>query len=322
MPEVRRFCDVLTVLRNGKDIGTSRVDAISDDEVIKMIIGRSLAATFPPRKPPRPATGAPALAGRHLCTGGRLADASFALAPGEVLGIAGLQGMGQLELFLACFGMTRLQSGSIEVDGKPILLASPRDAVRANIGISLVPEDRKTEALFLKLDGLSNMSLPVIDRFTRFGFIDKAAEREAVGRVLDRVQVQPRALYTRISAFSGGNQQKMAIGKWLLAESRTLLMYDPTRGVDVGTKHELYMLIRDFADAGGAVLFYSTEIAELVNLCDRVLVMYGGRVVRELSNSAISEEGIMRAALGETHDEAAKNGAVARPATVAAGSMH
>jgi ribose transport system ATP-binding protein len=322
MPEVRRFCDVLTVLRNGKDIGTSRVDAISDDEVIKMIIGRSLAATFPPRKPPRPATGAPALAGRHLCTGGRLADASFALAPGEVLGIAGLQGMGQLELFLACFGMTRLQSGSIEVDGKPILLASPRDAVRANIGISLVPEDRKTEALFLKLDGLRNMSLPVIDRFTRFGFIDKAAEREAVGRVLDRVQVQPRALYTRISAFSGGNQQKMAIGKWLLAESRTLLMYDPTRGVDVGTKHELYMLIRDFADAGGAVLFYSTEIAELVNLCDRVLVMYGGRVVRELSNSAISEERIMRAALGETHDEAAKNGAVARPATVAAGSMH
>jgi ribose transport system ATP-binding protein len=193
--------------------------------------------------------------------------------------------------------------------------------VRANIGISLVPEDRKTEALFLKLDGLRNMSLPIIDRVTRFGFIDKAAEREAVGRVLDRVRVEPRALYTRISAFSGGNQQKMAIGKWLLAESRTLLMYDPTRGVDVGTKHELYMLIRDFADAGGAVLFYSTEIAELVNLCDRVLVMYGGRVVRELTSSDISEEGIMRAALGETGGEAAKNAAAGRP-IAAAGGVH
>jgi ribose transport system ATP-binding protein len=315
MPEVRRFCDVLTVLRNGKDIGTSKVDAISDDEVIRMIIGRSLASTFPPREPPRAASATPALAAHHLCTGGRLADASFALSQGEVLGIAGLQGMGQLELFLACFGMAQLQSGKLEVDGKPISLASPKDAVRANIGISLVPEDRKTEALFMKLDGLRNVSLPIIDRFTRFGLIDTEAEREAVGRVLDRVQVQPRALYTRISAFSGGNQQKVAIGKWLLAESRTLLMYDPTRGVDVGTKHELYVLIRDFAKAGGAVLFYSTEIAELVNLCDRVLVMYGGRVVRELAAGEISEEGIMRAALGE------KNGA-AEKQVAAAGGLH
>jgi ribose transport system ATP-binding protein len=133
--------------------------------------------------------------------------------------------------------------------------------------------------------------------------------------VLDRVQVQSRALYTRISAFSGGNQQKVAIGKWLLADSRTLLMYDPTRGVDVGTKHELYVLIRDFAKAGGAVLFYSTEIAELVNLCDRVLVMYGGRVVRELAAGAISEEAIMRAALGE------KNGTPEKQ-LAAAGALH
>lgn len=317
MPEVRRFCDVLTVLRNGKDIGTSRVDAISDDEVIRMIIGRSLASTFPPREPSKAAAKSPALAATNLSTDRRLVDASFALAHGEVLGVAGLQGMGQLELFLACFGMARLRSGHIEVEGKRVSLASPKDAVRANIGISLVPEDRKSEALFLKLDGLRNVSLPIIGRFTRFGLIDTEAEREAVGRVLDRVQVHPRALYTRISAFSGGNQQKVAIGKWLLAESRTLLMYDPTRGVDVGTKHELYVLIREFAKAGGAVLFYSTEIAELVNLCDRVLVMYGGRVVRELVEGGITEEAIMRAALGETNG-AVGNGALAR----AAGGSH
>jgi len=200
--------------------------------------------------------------------------------------------------------------------------------LRATIGISLVPEDRKTEGLFLKLDGRSNTSMPVIDRFARFGIIDAAAETRAVAEVLDHVQVHPRALYTRaglidigaerqavartfdlvqvdrralwtrVGALSGGNQQKIAIAKWLLAESRILLLYDPTRGIDVGTKHELYLLMRRYASAGGAILFYSTEIPELVNLADRVLVMYGGRAVREIGAETLSEEAIMRAALG------------------------
>jgi ribose transport system ATP-binding protein len=299
MPEVRLFCDSLTVLRNGKNIGSSAVGAVSDEEVIRMIIGRSLAATFPPKGTAR-RDGTTALSGHHLKSAGRLTDASFDLAHGEILGIAGLQGMGQLDLFRACFGLTPLVGGEIRVDGRPVTLASPRDAVRANIGISLVPEDRKSEGLFLKLDGRANTSMPVIDRFAKFGIIDGKRETEAVSRVLDHVQVDRRALHTPVGAFSGGNQQKIAIGKWLLAESRILLMFDPTRGVDVGTKHELYGLIREFADAGGAVLFYSTEIAELVNLCDRVLVMYGGRVVRELGGDDISEENIMRPALGET----------------------
>jgi ribose transport system ATP-binding protein len=298
------------VLRNGKDIGSSAVGAVSDEEVIRMIIGRSLAATFPPKSSAR-AVGAPALSAHGLKTAGRLSDASFELAHGEILGIAGLQGMGQLDLFRACFGMAPLVAGEIRVDGKAVTLASPQDAVRANIGISLVPEDRKSEGLFLKLDGRANTSMPVIDRFARFGVIDGKAETAAVSRVLDHVQVHPRALYTRAGAFSGGNQQKIAIGKWLLAESRILLMFDPTRGVDVGTKHELYVLIREFAEAGGAVLFYSTEIAELVNLCDRVLVMYAGRVVRELDGEDISEENIMRAALGEAGSGAPAAGGVA-----------
>lgn len=299
MPEVRRFCEYLTVLRNGKDVGSGRVDEISDDEVIRMIVGRSLASTFPPRISTVRPGGVPALAAHDISTHGRLANASFALAEGEVLGIAGLQGMGQLDLFLGCFGVKRLRSGRLEIFGKEVRLVSPRDAVKANIGISLVPEDRKTEALFLKLDGRRNVSLPVIDRFTRFGLIDGRAEIKAVGRVLDTVQVHSRAIYSRVSAFSGGNQQKIAVAKWLLAESRTLLMYDPTRGVDIGTKHDIYLLIRDFAKAGGSVLFYSTEIPELVHLCDRVLVFYDGRIVRELAGDAIAEETIIRAALGE-----------------------
>ncbi|MGH7122014.1 MAG: sugar ABC transporter ATP-binding protein [Acetobacteraceae bacterium] len=296
--EVRRFCDRLTVLRNGESIGTAEVAAISDDAVIRMIIGRSLAAAFPNR-PANRRPGAAMLRVDHIATAGKLNDASFSLAGGEILGIAGLQGMGQHELFLACFGMAPLTAGHLFVDEREVVLASPRDAIRKHIGISLVPEDRKTEGLFLKLAGRFNVSLPVAHRFAHFGVIDTALETKAVARALAQVEVHPRALYTPAGAFSGGNQQKLVIAKWLLAESRILLLFDPTRGVDVGTKYQIYLLMRAFADAGGAILFHSTEIPEIVNMSDRVLVMYAGRTVAGFAGAAIEEEAIMRAALGE-----------------------
>ena len=296
--EVRAFCEYLTVLRNGAHIATARTDDVEDDEVIRMIIGRSLAHAFPPRPDPDRALGPEVLAASDVASGDRLKGVSFSLHEGEILGVAGLQGMGQLELFLTTFGMAEPVSGQFAVDGEPIAITSPVDAVQADIGISLVPEDRKTEALFLKLNGLHNASLPVIGRFTRFGLVDIAAETKAVSAVLDQIGVESRALWTRVGAFSGGNQQKIAIAKWLLAESRVLLLYDPTRGIDVGTKHELYELMRAFADAGGAILFYSTEIPELVSLADRVVVLYGGRVAEELEARELSESAIMRAALG------------------------
>ena len=297
--EVRRFCNQLTVLRNGRSIGTAAVDELQDDEVIRMIIGRSLASTFPPRPATAP-EGAPVLQAAGLTTAGKLRGAGFTLRGGEILGIAGLQGMGQQELFLACFGVAPLTAGTLVVDGRKVVLASPRDAIRDGIGISLVPEERKTEGLFLKMSGRFNVSLPIARRFTRLGVIGTHAETQAVADVLKRVEVHPRALYTAASAFSGGNQQKLVMAKWLLAGSRILLLFDPTRGVDVGTKHQIYVLMRDFADAGGAILFHSTEIPELVNMCDRVLVMYEGRLVAELAGGGIEEEAIMRAALGET----------------------
>lgn len=306
MQEVRRYCDTLSVLRNGKHVGTFPSTDISDDQVIQLVIGRSISSAFPAKGPDRRAGAkAPALAGKGLSVGSRLQDVSFELWPGEILGVAGLQGMGQLELFLGLFGVDPFTGGTVEIDGERVTLASPQDAVKAHIGISLVPEDRKTEALFLKLTGGLNVSLPVIGRFARHGLIDTEAEHRAVDRVLDRLQVHPRALYTRSGAFSGGNQQKIAIGKWLLAESRVLLLFDPTRGVDVGTKREIYVLAREFADAGGSALFYSTEVPELVNLCNRVLVMYRGRVVDELYGDAIDEETIMRGALGDMAARAA-----------------
>ncbi len=296
--EVRAFCDSLTVLRNGRHIATQRIDQVADDEVIHMIIGRSLAHAFPPRPGADRQLGPDVFAAEQIATAHRLDGVSFTLRQGEILGVAGLQGMGQLELFLACFGMGELERGALSVDSEPIALTSPVDAVKADIGIALVPEDRKTEALFQKLNGWHNVSLPIIDRFTRFGLIDSDREQRAVGAVLARVEVEQRALWTRVGAFSGGNQQKIAIAKWLLAESRIFLLYDPTRGIDVGTKHELYELMRAYADAGGSILFYSTEVPELVNLADRVIVLYGGRVVEELDAEALSESAIMRAALG------------------------
>ena len=294
--EVRAFCDAMTVLRNGRHIATGPVASYPDDEVIRMIAGRALSHAFPARRD-TPAFGQEVLAGERISTG-KLRDASFSLRVGEVLGVAGLQGMGQLDLFLACFGMADLAEGQLRVDGEPIVITSPVDAVRANIGISLVPEDRKNEALSLRLTGKHNASLPVIDRFTRGPLIDGAREAAAVANVFRRVNVDRGALWTRVSAFSGGNQQKIAIAKWLLAESRVLLLFDPTRGIDVGTKNELYRLIRAYADAGGAVLFHSTEIPELVYLCDRTLVCYGGRIVADIPADRLSEEEILRAALG------------------------
>ncbi len=297
MREVRAFCDSVTVLRNGKHIATERLADVSDETVIDMIAGKALGQSFPPKLPVPLLAGEPVLEARSLATERRLEDVSFDLHRGEILGVAGLQGMGQLELFMALFGMEESR-GEIRVEGQPVTFTSPRDAVDARIGISLVPEDRKTEALFLMLNGKRNVSLPVIDRYTRFGLIDGAREEAEVSRVLARLNVQMRALWTGVKAFSGGNQQKIAIAKWLFAQSRILLLFDPTRGIDVGTKHEIYALMQEYAAAGGAVLFYSTEIAELDHLAHRVLVLYRGLVAADLTGNAISEDAILRATLG------------------------
>ncbi|MCB1378133.1 MAG: sugar ABC transporter ATP-binding protein [Alphaproteobacteria bacterium] len=307
MREVRAFCDNLTILRNGKHIVTGAVNDISDADVIEKIIGRSITQTFPPRPADAAPLDTPVLGVRNLRAGRKLQDVSFDLHRGEILGIAGLQGMGQNDLFLALFGMIEIARGTTMIDGQPVRITSPAEAIRPNIGMGLVPEDRKTEGLFLKLSGKINASLPVIDRFSAGGLINGAAENEAVSKAFGTVEVDGRAMWTRAGAFSGGNQQKIAIAKWLVAESRILLLFDPTRGIDVGTKHELYVMMRDFVAAGGSILFHSTEIPELVHLCDRVLVFYAGHAAAEISSEHLTEAAIMRPALGHDlkHGEAA-----------------
>ena len=171
-------------------------------------------------------------------------------------------------------------------------IASPTDALRPNIGIGLVPEDRKTEALFLKLAGKHNASLPVIERFCRFGLIDRARARQTAvdARVRARRGRPPRACGRQSTLSPAAISKRSRIAKWLLAESRILLLFDPTRGIDVGTKHELYVLMRAYAEAGGSILFHSTEIPELVHLCDRVIVLYGGRIVAEIGGDGSDGE--------------------------------
>lgn len=296
--EVREFCDELSILRGGKHVVSGRVADYSDEDVVRMIAGKSLIHSFPPRTEQRHALGAEVLRAENIGTDGKLSNVSFSLREGEILGVAGLQGMGQLDMFLSIFGMQPLKRGAFFVDGQKVAITSPAAAISSKIGISLVPEERKTEGLFLKLNGTHNATVPVIERFQRFGLIDTKKENEAVARAFRQVQVADRARWTPVEAFSGGNQQKVAIAKWVLSESRILMVYDPTRGIDVGTKNEVYGLLRAYAEAGGAVIFYSTEIPELVHLADRTMVFYGGSVVAELAGEYLTEENILSAALG------------------------
>ncbi|MBB3917630.1 sugar ABC transporter ATP-binding protein [Rhizobium fabae] len=307
LPEVRQFCDRLTILRNGKHIITANVADVTDDEVVEKIIGRSIENSFPPRPVAGVQGREPVLEVRQLEAGEKLAGVDLTLRPGEIHGVAALQGMGQLDLFSACFGALPVKGGAILIDGQEVYLGSPSDALSPSIGIGFVPEDRKTEGLFLKLNGTANASLPVVDQFSQYGLLNLKTERAATRAVFDAVEVADRALYTAARSFSGGNQQKIAISKWFLAQSRILLLFDPTRGIDVGTKHQLYVLMRKFTDAGGAILFHSTEVPELVHLCDRVSVLYQGRVALRLQDDDISETAIMEAALGGRHASSHEN---------------
>jgi len=301
MQEVRQFCDSFTIYRNGRDVGAFEASEISDDEVIRLVIGRSLDAKYPPREPVTVAAndrvaqpGQPALEASGIHVGSAVSGFDLVLKAGEVHGIAALQGMGQRELFEALFGAQLIDSGQIRVDGAPVTLTSTADALKSGVSTSFLPEDRKTEGLFLRLSGGDNVALPTLKRYTRFGMIDRKQERKAITDALAKMEVNPRALYKPCSSFSGGNQQKIAMAKWLLTQSRVWLMFDPTRGIDVGTKHQIFVLMREFAKAGGAVLFYSTDVPELVNVCDRVSVVYRGHNVGELSGEELTEENVMR----------------------------
>ena len=296
LDEVRRVCERCIILRNGRMVLDAPVAQLSDADLFAHMAGRSVVEAFPSfaSRPPA-AAEPPALAARGLA-GESIRGVSFEVRRGEVLGVAGLEGQGQSHLFRALVGLVPLERGEIEVDGVRTVMRSPRAARRA--GVLLVPEERKTEGIFGGLSAAANVSLPIVNRLATLGLLRPARERKAVEEVAARVELPAQLLPLDIEALSGGNQQKAILARAWLAGPRCLLLFDPTRGVDVGTKQRIYAVMRDFARDGGAILFYSTELDELVHLCDRVLVLYRNAVVAELPREQLSREQLLSLASG------------------------
>ena len=297
LDEVRALCDRATVFRDGTDVGTIAIGEASHDQIVHLMIGRALRDVYPPR-PPRPAQEESLLAVRGMGWGAALRDISFELRRGEILGLSGLEGQGQGDLLFALFGVYAGVAGAVEVRGRPVKLGNPHAAMRA--GIALVPEDRKTQALILPLPVRDNVNLATLPSVARGGFVSAAAEARRTDAMRERLAIKTASRETPVRFLSGGNQQKVAIAKWLLADADVYLLYDPTRGIDVGAKQEIYALMRGLADAGHGILFFSTDLTEIVGLCDRAMVMYEGAVVRDLSGPALSEAALVSAAVGVT----------------------
>jgi ribose transport system ATP-binding protein len=297
MHEIAELADECTVFRNGRSVAHYPAGTKSDSEVVELMIGRDYDAVFPALAARPVATETPRLELRRLGWADRLDAVSLRLQAGEVIGLGGLDGQGQRELLLALFGTLRGTTGELLIDGRPITISGPAAAKRSDIGMALIPEDRKTEGLMLAMSVRDNLSFAALGRMSTTGVIDAAAESEAVARIVRQLAIRSDGIEVAASSLSGGNQQKLVLGKWLMMAPRILLLNDPTRGIDVGTKQEIYALLRDLAEAGTAILFYSTDYDELIGCCDRVLVMYDGRVVRELVGAEITEHALISSAL-------------------------
>jgi ribose transport system ATP-binding protein len=302
MHEIAEIADQCTVFRNGSNVATYRAGTKSDNEVVELMIGREYSHVFPPKPLTLPTDKPPVIEVRNLSWTDRLKDISIAARPGEVVGLGGLDGQGQRELLLALFGVLRGVTGAMLVDGKPVSIASPRAAKRRDIGMALIPEDRKTEGLMLSMSVRDNLSFAALDRISRGGVIDRSAERRLIDEMIRLLAIRTAGTGITVGSLSGGNQQKVVIAKWLMVNPRIILLNDPTRGIDVGTKQEIYQLLRKLADTGAAIIFYSTDYDELIGCCDRVLVLYDGAVKRVLVGAEITERALVASALNIAAD--------------------
>jgi ribose transport system ATP-binding protein len=292
----------MTIFRDGEDVGSFPMGAVSHEEMVQLMIGRKLEQVFPPK--PTPAQiRQPILEVDNLSWEPTLHSITLSVGKGEIVGLGGLDGQGQAELLFALFGVLRGVQGSIRIDGREVKITSPAAATNKNNRMALIPEDRKTQGLILPMSVADNAVLSVIDRLlNQYGLVENRKERSTVQQIVEQMQVKVGSTRVPVRSLSGGNQQKVVIGKWLLTEANIYLLHDPTRGIDVGTKQEIYQLIRKLADNGAGILFFSTELSELVGMCDRVLVLYEGRIFRELTGAQIQEENIVSAALGLSHE--------------------
>ncbi len=293
LSEVRRLCSRGTVLRNGCSIGTVPLRDVADSKIFEMMVGlsqRNLARAPATAKQAKPSLQLQNVSGKNV------KDVSLTVHDGEIVGVAALEGQGQRELFRMLAGLEKLEGGQVTTSGTPAKLATPKEA--QNAGIGFLPEERKTEGIFAGLKTASNISIAIAGKISKLGFIGTQSERGAVADIASQMELPVRFQNRAIEALSGGNQQKALLARVMVSGARHLVLYDPTRGVDVGTKQTIYANIRRFVENGGCALVYSTELAELVQLCDRCVVLYGGRVAAVYEGQEIQEERLVAAVTG------------------------
>jgi ABC-type sugar transport system ATPase subunit len=292
LEEVFALCDRATVMRDGEHVATRPVTQLSRGELIELMVGRKLEAEHPRRTAE---IAAPRLVVRGLTRGRAVRGISFEVRRGEILGLAGLVGAGRTETARLLFGADRAESGTVALDGRTLSLRSPRDAIRS--GICLLTEDRKHQGLVLGLSVRDNFSLPNLDRLSRFGFVRSQAERAALGGYVESLRIKVPHQLQLARNLSGGNQQKVVLAKWLEARSEVVIFDEPTRGVDVGAKFEIYQLIHRLAAAGKAILMISSELPEVLGMSDRILVMRDGEIAGEITDvPAATQADILRLA--------------------------
>jgi ribose transport system ATP-binding protein len=305
MEEIRAMADRITVLRDGQWIATRNTSEITHEETVRLMVGRDLSQTVVREKSSQDAPGAVALSVRHLSSG-IVRDVSFDARRGEILGFAGLMGSGRTETMRAVFGADSIDSGEIVLNGARLRIRSPRDAVRN--GIALLTEDRKSQGLLLPLQIDLNTSLPRMSAVTRLrGWIDRRRERDVAQRYIKALSIRCRSPRQRAVELSGGNQQKVVLAKWLLRDCDVLIFDEPTRGIDVGAKFEIYHLLADLAHKGKAVIVVSSDLLELTAIADRIAVMSAGRLVQTFERGQWTQELIMQAALSGYQNRSAKS---------------
>lgn len=293
--EIAEVCDSATVLRDGATVGSVAIVPGIEEKIVEMMLGADYGSGQTATRGARAvATGVPRLAVRRLAAGPRLTDATFDLRQGEVLGVVALEGQGQDELFDVLAGNRRATGGAVEVDGRQAHFHHPADAIAA--GLTLVPGDR-ARALLMPRSVRENIALPLVASLRHWGRIPMQDEAARVTGAIERLQIDTRA-QGELRQLSGGNQQKVTIARWIAKGVQTLLLFDPTRGIDIRTKRQLYALVRDLAAQGAAVLFYTSELAEVRLACDRAVVIFNGRVVRVIDAADASDTTLMRAAYG------------------------
>lgn len=293
--EVKELADRVTVFRDGTNAGDLQKDNITHDQMVRLMVGRDISQ-FYARKPHPPGEIAIAVDGIETPAnpGHQL---TFSVRKGEIVGVAGLVGAGRTEMLQVLFGVDQALSGSIKIDGKTVELRSPRDAI--NAGIALVPEDRKQQGVILEMAVRTNIGLAGLRKHQRkAGFLNNRQEADDSAAMIERLQIKTPNEWQVVQFLSGGNQQKVVLGKWLAMQPAVLLLDEPTRGIDIGAKQEIYLLMEELAASGVAILFVSSELEEVMGMSDRTLVMHEGRISGELMRDELSEESIMQLATG------------------------